>query len=516
MEMKKRVVFILAGCSMVLILALGSLALAAGPKGTIVYCSDSSSWGAKAAYDPHTRQGAPGVVLTSLVWDSLITEDEKGAFQPALADSWKLADDASTVDFTLHKGVTFHNGDPFTAKDVKFSLERAARDDLRFVYGADLKRYIKSVQILDDYHVRILLKEPFAAIMDRVFLTAIVPKNYIEKVGDAGFVAKPVGAGPFRVVKFSRDVSFEVEAVENHYRKTPYVKKFTVLSVSEAGTRMAMLKRGEADIVRLLNAHVPLVEKDPNLKVLWSHDTLVQTLAFFDLSHPEASPFKDLRVRKATSLAIDREGIAKALTFGAYKPWGTFFAPYNAGFNSKHKPDPYNPKEAKRLLAEAGYANGFDTVLTSHHTTVRQYQAIQQQLGEVGIRAKLEVPEHGTWVKMFTSGNLHGIGFSAGPYWAGRIHSGAAVASYITGQWSHNLQTPEITKAMNSLLVAVKDSVVAERARELDKILLREQRLIPLWSSSVPYGAGPKVEEFPGIPGLPHPQGFEYLKIKDK
>jgi peptide/nickel transport system substrate-binding protein len=514
--MEKKLVFILAGCLMALFLALGSSALAAAPKGSIVFCSDASSWGAKAAYDPHTRQGAPGVVLTSLVWDSLITTDEKGVYQPALAASWKIADDDVTVDFTLRKGVTFHNGDPITAKDVKFSLERAARDDLRFVYGADLKRYIKSVQILDDYHVRLHLKEPFGGIMDRIFLTVIVPKNYIEKVGDAGFAAKPVGAGPFRVVKFSRDVSFEVEAVENHYRKTPYVKKFTVLSVPEAGTRMAMLKTGEADMARIFAGHVPLVEKDSNLKVLWSHNTYVQTLGFYDLAHPEASPFKDLRVRQATSLAIDREGIAKSLSFGKYKPWGTFFAPYNPGFNPKHKPDPYDPKEAKRLLAEAGYANGFDTVLTSHHTTVKEYQAIQQQLGEVGIRAKLETPEHGTWTKMFTSAKFRGIGFFAGPWWAGRIHSGAAVSSYVDGTWSHKLQTPEITKALDALNVAIKDSVVAERARALDKILLREKRLLPLWSTSVPYGAGSKVEEFPGIPGLPYPQGFEYLKIKEK
>jgi peptide/nickel transport system substrate-binding protein len=514
--MKKQVVYMVVACGMVVFLALGSLALAAAPKGSIVYCNDASSWGAKSAYDPHTRQGAPGVVLTSLVWDALVTQDEKGAFQPALADSWKISDDALTVDFTLHKGVTFHNGDPFTAKDVKFSLERAARDDLRFVYGADLKRFIKSIQILDDYHVRLHLKEPFGGILDRMFLTVIVPKNYIEKVGDPGFAAKPVGAGPFKFVKMSRDVSFEVEAVENHYRKTPYVKKFTVLSVSEAGTRMAMLKTGEADMVRLFSGHVPLVEKDPNLKVLWSRDTLVQTLAFFDLAHPEASPFKDLRVRKATSLAIDREGIAKALSFGAYKPWGTFFAPYNPGFNSHHNPDPYNPAEAKKLLAQAGYPNGFDTVLTSHHSTVRVYQAIQQQLGEVGIRAKLETPEHGTWVKMFTAGNFRGIGFCAGPWWSGRVHSGAAVASYVTGTWSHNLATPEIKKGLDALVVAAKDSVIAERARALDKILLKEMRLTPLWSSSIPYGAGPKVEEFPGIPGLPYPQGFEYLKIKDK
>jgi peptide/nickel transport system substrate-binding protein len=413
--------------------------------------------------------------------------------------------------------VTFHNGDSFTAKDVKFSLERAMREDLQFVFGPEFRRNIKSVEIVDDYHVRIHLKEAFPGIMDRFVLTAIVPKGYVEKVGDAGFAAKPVGAGPFRVVKFSRDRFFEVEAVENHYRKTPFVKKFTSLNLAESSTRLAMLKTGEADLACLQATHIPVVEKDPKLKIFWSRNTYLMTLVFFDLAHPEDSPFKDPRVRRATSLAIDRKGITKALGHGAWEPWGSYLAPYHPGFDaSRNLPDPYNPEKSRQLLAEAGYGMGFDTVLVAHPNYRAAFEAIQQQLRDVGIRARLEVPEHGAHASMFVAGKFRGIGTGTGPYWSGITQPGVAGQTHITGTWSCNLATPAVKKAMDSLMMAIGDTAIAECARELDKILLKEMVRVPLWTIHQAFGAAPKIQEFPGVPGLQHPRRFEFLKVKDK
>jgi peptide/nickel transport system substrate-binding protein len=515
--MEKKIFFILAGGVMVLFLALGSLAVAAGPKGEVVLVSVVGSWATRVAYDPHTSIGGSSSTLTTLGFDGLATKGDKGEYQPALAESWKIADDWSTADFFLRKGVTFHNGDPFTAKDVKFSLERAMREDLQFVFGPEFKRNIKSVEIVNDYHVRIHFKAPFAGILDRFILTAIVPKNYIEKVGDAGFAAKPVGAGPFRIVNFSRDNFFTVEAVENHYRKTPYVKKFTLRNVPEPGTRSAMLKTGEADLVVLSAVNIPALKSDPNVKMFWSKNTYLKTLVFFDLAYPEPSPFKDPQVRLATSLAIDRKGITKALGHGAWEPWGSYLAPYHPGFDpSRNVPDPYDPEKARQLLAKAGYAKGFDTVLVSHPAFRDAFEAIQQQLKEVGIRAKLDVPEHGAHAKAFVAGKFRGIGCGTGPYWNGIRHPGVAGQTHITGTWSHNLATPAIQKAMASLMMVLGDKAVAERARELDNVLHQEMVRVPLWTLHVPYGAGPKIQEMRVIPGIQHPQGFEYLKLKEK
>jgi peptide/nickel transport system substrate-binding protein len=513
---KSRMSWAVAICLMGFIFFSGSLALAAGPKGEAVFCSLVGSWATRVAYDPHTAVGGSSEALVSVAFDGLVWKDDKGAFQPALAESWKIADDWSAADFRLRKGVTFHNGDPFTAKDAKFSLERAMREDLQYVMGAEYRRHIKSVEIVNDFHVRIHLKEAYPGILDRFVVTAIIPKGYVEKVGDAGFAAKPVGAGPFKVVSFSRDDFFKVEAVENHYRKTPFLKKFTYRNVKEPSTRYAMLKTGEADLVALNAPSIPVVAKDPTLKIFWSKDTYVMTLVFFDLAHPEDSPFKDPRVRRATSLAIDRQGITKALGHGAWTPWGSFLAPYHLGFDAtRRNPDPYDPEKSKQLLAEAGYPQGFDTVLVAHTNYRDSFEAIQQNLKNVGIRTRLEVPEHGTHAKTFVAGKFRGIGAGTGPYWVGISHPGVAGQSHITTSWCHNPPTPAVTKAMDSLMKAIGDTAIADRARELDEILLKEMGRVPLWTIHQALGAGPKIKDVYLIPGLQHNRGFEYLKLKD-
>jgi peptide/nickel transport system substrate-binding protein len=523
--MKKKAVSISAICLMAVFFIVGSFTMAAGqskgikPKGEVVVASNQSTFEMRKACDPHTVIGAAtSRMLTTLAFDSLLTKDAKGNFVPALADSWEIAKDWSSISFKLRKDVKFHNGDSFTAKDVKFSIERAMRDDLKFLYLAELKNNISKIEIIDDYNVRVYLKGPYPTFLDRVSAAlAIVPKNYIEKVGDDGFAAKPVGAGPFRVVKFERDVSFDVEAIENHYRKTPYVKKLRLLTVAEHATRLAMVKTGEADFIIAYQSQVPLLQKDPNIKIIWSKHTFLLSLVFHDLAHPEDSPFKNPLVRKATSLAIDRKGIADAIGHGTMEPWGSYLAPYHPGFDPKlNKPDPYNPAEAKRLLAQAGYPNGFDTVLVYQPTQKEKFEAIQPQLQEVGIRCKMNMLEGGTWAATFVAAKHRGIGYGSGPWWTGISHPAAALGGHITGSWGHKLATPEILKAMEKTEHAISTKEIAEAARKLDDTILASTVRVPLWSIHYPFAVRKTVEEFPGVPGVVYPVGFEYLKLSGK
>ena len=512
---KKKIVWILISSLVALIFISGSFALAAGPKGEIVVASSQGTMELRKVYDPHTAIGSTPTTFKSMCFDSLVTKDEKGAFLPALAESWKIAPDWSSMSFTLRKGIKFHNGEPFTAEDVKFSMERAMREDLRFVFGPEMSRSIDKIEVVDDYHVIIHLKHAYPALLDRCFeYLAIVPKDYLEKVGDDGFAAKPIGTGPFKVVDFKRDVFFDVEAVDNHYRKTPHVKKIHYKNVPEHSTRLAMLKTGEADMVMLLSTHIPNVNKDPELRIIWSKDTYCQTLVFFDLAHPEDSPFKDIRVRRATSLAIDRKGIADAVGHGAAVPWGSFLAPYHPGFDPNRKPDPYDPEKAKKLLAEAGYAKGFDTVLTSHPTLKPRFEPMLQQLRDVGIRCKFNVPEAGTWSKTFVASKFRGIGFGSGPWWVGRGHPAVALRSHITGTWAHNLATPEIKEAMRKLEAATEEKEIARLARNLDDTIFEALIRVPLWSNQVAFAVRPTIAEYPGVPGVVFPMNFEYLKLK--
>jgi peptide/nickel transport system substrate-binding protein len=520
-EMKKRKVVIGAFSLCVLLIVSSSTpALGQGkgiiPSGKAVYVSNQNSFEFRKAFDPHTAMGGSTCrTLTSMVFDSLVTKDSKGDFQPALAESWDIAKDWSSISFKLREGVKFHNGDPFTAKDVKFSLERLMRDDLRFVYLAEIKKSLTKIEILDDYNIRIHVNNPYPGFLDRCGggSIAILSKSYLEKVGDDGFAARPIGAGPFKVVKFERDISVDLEAVENHYRKTPYVKNLRLLVVPEHSTRLAMLKTGEVDFILAAPSQIPFLDKDPNIRIMWGKHTFVITLMFADLSYPEDSPFKNPLVRRATSLAIDRKAIAEAFN-GYLEPWGSYLAPYHPGFDPKrNQTDPYNPAEAKKLLAQAGFPKGIDTVLVYTTTQKEIFEAIHSQLQEVGIRCKLNMLEYGTWIKSYVAATQRGLCYGSGPWWSGFKSPFAGLHSHIVGSWSHKLATPEIIKAMEKLERAISNKEIAETARKLDDTILESTIRIPLWSVHYPYGMRKRVEEYPGVPGVAHPLGFEYLKL---
>ncbi|MBU2649006.1 ABC transporter substrate-binding protein [bacterium] len=513
--MKKNIWITVCAFTTVMLL-FGASAVTAKPKGKVTFASAHGSMDLRTVYDPHTATGSAPTTFKSLVFDSLVHKDENGKVVPALATEWKIGPNWSYMIFKIRRGVQFHNGDPLTADDVKFSFDRAMRKDIPFFLGGEMRRFIKSVEATGDYEIKINFNEPYLSFFDRCYdYLAIVPKNYLEKVGDEGFAEKPIGTGPFRVLEFKRDVFMDFRAVENHYRKTPYIRDFRFLNVKENSTRLAMLKTGEADIVTLHASQIPNVNRDKELRIIWSNMTYLQTLVFFDLSHPEDSPFKDKRVRQATQLGIDIRGIADAIGHGTITPWGSFLASYHPGFDPNAKPSLHDPERAKQLMAEAGYANGFDTVMVSHPTSVTLFEPMVQQLKEIGIRCKLSVPESGTWSKTFVAGNFRGIGLGVGPYWAGSTHPASATQGAVTGAWSHNLATPAIKEAMVRLQQATETDDIAARAKELNDQLFEDLVRIPLWSRNLPFAVNQRIKSYPGVPGVLYPRNFEYLELQD-
>jgi peptide/nickel transport system substrate-binding protein len=519
---KKKASTILIGLTamafLMFLFGAGKAGAAPEPKGKLTYAPSTGTMAYRKAIDPHTGVGAEQTTINTMLFDGLLSKDGQGRELPALAESWIVAPDWSYIDFKLRKGVKFNNGDPFTSKDVKFSIERAMREDLMFVVGGALRRQIDRVETQGDYLARVYLKMPFPALLDYLHNNlVIVPKNYIEKVGDAGFAAKPVGAGPFTIIDFKHDDFVRVKAVRNHYRKTPYVDEVHFKIAEEPATRLAMLKTGEADMIILNGQHIPEVRKDPNLRIIWSQHTFVVSMVFQDLAHPkDPSPWHDERVRKAASLAVDRVGICKNITHDSGEPWGSFLAPYHLGFNKNRKPDPYDPERAKKLLAEAGYANGFKTTWTCGSGDKWWMEPIAAQLNEVGIKAEFVVLEHGVWQKKHTLGELRGISYGPGPWWAGRIHPAVALESQTVGGWAPVGRTmPDVVEAWKKVNNAVGNKAIAQAAKDYEELLFKKGFLTPLWSVHVPYAVSKKVESYYPVPGLIFPISFENLKLKN-
>src|SRR5881398_3164272 len=231
----------------VAVLSLVATPAAAAPEGQLtiaVHVSLAPAW-----FDPAETPGVitPFLTLYAL-HDALVKPMPGNAFAPSLAESWTASKDGLTYEFVLRKGVKFHNGDPLGAEDVKFSFER-----YKGAGGSTLKARVAAVEIVDPLRVRFRFKQPWPDFMTFYATPAtgaawIVPKKYTERVGEEGFKKAPVGAGPYRFVSFNPGVELVVEAYEGFWRKTPAVKRLVFRSVPDESTRLAMLKRAEADI----------------------------------------------------------------------------------------------------------------------------------------------------------------------------------------------------------------------------------------------------------------------------
>jgi peptide/nickel transport system substrate-binding protein len=422
--------------------------------------------------------------------DALVKAMPGNLMSPSLAESWTVSADQKVYEFKLREGLKFHNGDPFAAEDVKFSFLRSK--------GKVLRDHVREVQVVGPSRVRFHLHEPwpdFMAFYGTVVSGAgwIVPKKYVEQVGDEGFKKHPIGLGPYKFVSHTPGVELVMEAFEGYWRKVPSVKRLVFKSVLESTTRVAMLKRGEVDIAYLLEVpQAQEVRRDPNLKIAFSGGIGVFFLDFLD-QWDAKSPWHDRRVRKAASLAIDRKALSEAETLGASKPAGNFVPP-TFEFALPIEPDAYDPAKARQLLAEAGYPNGFDG--GEFHQLPPYFslgEAIVNYFGAVGIKMRMRPMERAAYFAALNSKKLKGV---------------CVCTSALYGNASSRMS--EVVPSDGSLAYGGYpdiDALYKQQARETDKkkreaLLHQIQRLLhervryaPIYEYIWPSGIGPRVAD---------------------
>ncbi|MAF95063.1 MAG: hypothetical protein CMM60_04840 [Rhodospirillaceae bacterium] len=380
------------------------------PKGDLIVLFGSDLEGV----DPYAKVGRFQETLLKNMYDYLYNRDGYNHTNPGLATDFEISDDCMSYSFTLRKGVKFHNGEPFTAEDVKFSIEYALDPKVAYSYAGAIQ--VKDVEIVDDYHIKFHLEKPNCIMLNNIaFRLPIMPKDYFEKVGPDGFTQKPVGTGRFKWVEWKRQEYWKLAANEDYWNKdeVPYVKTVTVKNVPEMSTRVAMMKAGEA---HLMVDFPPYMLKEikaaDNLQVvsapsgsvvrMWQPIAVAQAGTF-----PELNPMKDVRVRQALNYAIDRESIVKAL-WGGYAKLAPACVPLSImPPASDLKPYPYDPEKAKKLLAEAGYPNGFTyhmLVTSGRYAMDRQSsEAIAAYFNQIGVKTKLEFVEGSEWLRRMKS-----------------------------------------------------------------------------------------------------------------
>ena len=477
---------------LLLLLSLAAVTPAVAAEGQLtwaVHISLAPTW-----FDPAETPGivTPFMILYAL-HDAVAKPMPGKAMAPCLAESWAVSPDGLTYDFTLRSGVKFHNGETMTADDVKFSFDR-----YKGAASKLLKDKVRTVQIVDPLRVRFVLKEPWPDFLTFYASPAtgagwIVPKKYVEKVGDDGYKKAPVGAGPYRFVSFTPGIELVIEAFDQYWRKSPSVKRLIFKSVTEESTRLAMLKRGEADIVySIRGALAEELRRTPGLtlKPTILHGT--QWVNFVDQWDPK-SPWADKRVRMAANHAIDRKAINQAETLGFSRITASII-PHSFEFAWQPPLWPHDPAKAKKLLAEAGYPNGFNAgeySVDNAYTSV--VEAIVNYFSVVGITAKVRPLERAAFFSQFKDKKLRNLvqsGSGAAGNAATRIEAFVAA----DGLYSYG-SYPDV------------EGLFREQAAELDPkrremILHKLQQLMhdkamfaPIWELGFLNGHGPRVAE---------------------
>ena len=443
-------------------------------------------------FDPGEVAGqlTPFWILYAL-HDALVKPMPGNMLSPSLAESWTVSADQLVYEFKLREGLKFHNGDSFTAEDVKFSFYRAKGSKV-------LRDRVKEVMAVEPSRVRFVLHEPwpdFLTFYGTILSGAgwIVPKSYVERVGDDGFKKAPVGLGPYKFVSYTPGIELVMEANEGYWRKIPSVKRLVFKTVPDSTTRLAMLKRGEVDIAYLLEGpQAQEVKRDPNLKLAFSGGIAIFYLDFLDQWDPK-SPWHDRRVRLAANYAIDRQALSEAETLGASKPVGNH-VPQTFEFALPLEPYPYDPVKAKQLLAEAGYPNGFDAgELHQLPPYFALGEAIAGYLQAVGIRLKMRMAERGAFMALISSKKAKGLCVCSTALY-GNAASRLSEVIPSDGAWAYG-GYPDIDALFKQQAVETDYKKREAMLHQIQRLVHERVRYGPIFQYVWPSGIGPRVAE---------------------
>ena len=391
--------------------------------------------------------------------------------KPMLAVRWENPS-PTTWRFHLRRGVRFHNGDPLTADDVKFTIDTQLANK-----GSTVNSFLgptESVRVIDPYTVEITTKTPFPPLLANISRIHILPRAY-EKMGAEAFAANPIGAGPYKFVEWRRGQRIVLEANQDYWGGAPTPKRLVFRPIPDPSTRTAELKAGGVDII----TSPPVAQ----LKELATGDTAIATVpAARVMAYPFNTlqkPLNDVRVRRALNYAVDRETIVKSLLQGYGKATGQPFAPGWLGYDPEIKSYPYDPALAKRLLAEAGFPNGFDltwNVATGVFLADKEIvEAAAAMMGQVGVRVRLVPTERAKIQQDLQAATFDGI--TAGQW-------GTSAESDVMARWFFRrpkIFTPELDAKLAQLFTAAAGEIDRDKRGKLWVELSRFAHNEALW-----------------------------------
>lgn len=429
------------------------------------------------------------------VFDPLIGAMPNGRFVYLLAEDLQMTDDFMKATFRLREGITFHNGEPVTTEDVRFSYENYS--------GANADIYqekTERIEIVDERTISFYFREPFIDFLELYGSEAsgagfIVPKAYYEEVGPEGFIEAPVGAGPYKIVGQTTGQSVKMEAYEDYWRKVPNIQTIETKGVPELASRVAALKTGEVDVAYFVTgALLQDAIEDPNIQI--DPNNSAPFWLFFPGYEEPDNPFHDKRVREAVSLAMDREFLSATETQGLAIPTGNFIPPGKGDYLERPVPE-YNVEKAKQLMAEAGYADGFEIdAFTPFPPVFSLAERIMDSLREIGIKSELNVTQRPVFLSMLREhragfpGTQIAFSISTGPPNAAGYFRAFALCEQGSSVICDDNIDAKMAQFEGSLDLEERSAIV----EELQAYILDEYIFVPVYINAFAMGAGPKIK----------------------
>jgi peptide/nickel transport system substrate-binding protein len=424
--------------------------------------------------------------------ETLVKMGRDGQFEAALAESWEAVDD-TTWRFDLRQGVTFHNGEPFTADAVVFSLERLRKPELESP-AAPGATPIESITKVDDFTVDVITTEPYAALLSTLYGNLpILPPQYIGEVGDDGFAEAPIGTGPFRFVEWVKDVEVRMEANSDHWRGAPAISELIFRPIPEDAARIAALQNQEVDWIAAV--HVDRVAEFEG-----SDQVTIATRpgqgVYAQMDTIDTEPFQNVEVRRAVNHAVNVQSIIDDLLAGQATRLPSAFFVATPGFDANLEPYAFDPELASQMLADAGFPEGFEvTFQVSPGVQATQKleevgQAIAQDLSQVGITATIELVDPAIHFERYHNAEYQ---FFLLP-WGSAHESGRHIETLLHSETrGYYYQNPEADALIDTFMQTVDPEARVEAGAALNEFLQQDAPWLYLYQEPDIYGYLPHV-----------------------
>lgn len=440
-----------------------------------------------ATMNPHGMDADSNLSIMSNLFNGLLLRNTQGKLQPALATSWERVD-ALTWRFDLRKGVKFHNGNDFTWQDVKFTMNRLSDPKVsEFLAFGGLVESVKPVDG-DPWTINIKTERPVPFFAQNLAQVFIMDKESTEARSQGEVGLHPIGTGPYELVKWVRGSYLKLHENKDYWGEQPSIENIVIRPITEASTRLAAIASGKVDILQGVPVSlISAIKNNPNIKLI---NRPARRSIFLGMTNEPGEPTADVRVRKAMYMAINEKAIIENVMFGHASPAAQIPDPATIGYSDDIERLPYNVKKAKKLLAEAGYPDGFEITLTGPNDRYVQDEqimaAIASQLAKVGITVHVDAKPKAVYFPEIDEHELefYLLGWFDGSYDFGRsfsklMHTVDVDAGY-GGVNGAAYSSPELDKLFaktTQILVPKKREKALQR---LNEMAMEQVAVIPL------------------------------------